>query len=86
VPGFQQSTWPYSATNPQLTYHNPCASLHLTTRARPCFPTHLVSGALHRVKRETGESSRDDESGAAPATVSERSVRSTVPTAWEGDT
>ncbi len=32
---------------------NPC---QLTPSPRPCSPTHLVTGALHRVKRETGES------------------------------
>ncbi len=32
---------------------NPC---QLTPGPRPCSPTHLVTGALHRVKRETGES------------------------------
>jgi hypothetical protein len=32
---------------------NPC---QLTPAPRPCSPTHLVTGALHRVKRETGES------------------------------
>jgi hypothetical protein len=28
----------------------------LTPNPCPCSPTHLVTGALHRVKRETGES------------------------------
>ncbi len=28
---------------------------HLTPLPPPCSPTHLVSGALHRVKRETGD-------------------------------
>jgi hypothetical protein len=32
---------------------NPC---QLTSNPHPCSPTQLVTGALHRVKRETGES------------------------------
>ena len=59
--------------------------LGLTAIPRPCSPTHLVSGALYRVKRETGKSCIHDQSGAAPATVSERSVTATVLLAWEGD-
>jgi len=33
--------------------HAPCT---LTTQPHPCSPVRLVTGALHRVKRETGES------------------------------
>src|SRR3990167_2953005 len=36
-----------------LSNENPC---QLTPNPRPCSPTRLVTGALHRVKRETGES------------------------------
>jgi hypothetical protein len=40
--------WSASVSN-----ENPC---QLTPNPRPCSPTRLVTGALHRVKRETGES------------------------------
>ena len=33
-----------------------CPPCQLTPRPRPCSPVRLVTGALHRVKRETGES------------------------------
>ncbi|CAI8815254.1 hypothetical protein EMIT0P2_10811 [Pseudomonas sp. IT-P2] len=36
------------------TYPNP--PIQLTKNPRPWSPTQLVTGALHRVKRETGES------------------------------
>ena len=52
----------------------------LTPPNPPCSPTHLVSGALQRVKRETGTPYPYGKSGAAPATVSERSITATVHT------
>ncbi|CAI8881396.1 hypothetical protein EMIT0324P_20505 [Pseudomonas chlororaphis] len=66
-----------------LENENPC---QLTPLPRPCSPTQLVTGALHRVKRETGASQANslDQSGAAPATVSERRIRSTVPAVRHG--
>ncbi len=39
--------------SPRFEDENPC---QLTPHPRPCSPTRLVTGALHRVKRETGES------------------------------
>ncbi len=48
--------------NPLATGNTPCPCprvenpCQLTPNPRPCSPTRLVTGALHRVKRETGES------------------------------
>lgn len=58
------------------------ATLQIDAMAPPCFACTLRSGAPQGVKREIG-----NQADAAPATVSERSILTTVPRrmAWEGD-
>ena len=69
-----------------VSNENPC---QLTPNPRPCSPTRLVTGALHRVKRETGESCallRAMSVRCCPRN-GKRAKRQNhcVCTAWEGD-
>ncbi|VVP03684.1 hypothetical protein PS903_02912 [Pseudomonas fluorescens] len=70
-----------------VSNENPC---QLTPNPRPCSPTRLVTGALHRVKRETGESCALLKAMSVRCCPrngkrAKRQIHCACSSAWEGD-